>query len=85
MVSGNVWRHLLVATWGHLPAHLYVVVCGQLVVGGDTTRLPEHAPEEVALSTLPQALLTVTGQCAFAAQVGLAMSLRLVMPSLPLP
>jgi hypothetical protein len=50
-------------------------VYGRHVVGGDATRLLEHAPKEVALSALPLALFIATGQRAWAAQVRLAMSL----------
>jgi hypothetical protein len=53
--------------------------------GGDTMRLLKRAPNEVALSALPWALLTMSGQRAWATQVGLAMSLGLVTPSLSWP
>jgi hypothetical protein len=56
IVSDIIGRCLLVTALGHLPAHLCEAVCGHPVVGGvldgDTVRLLERAPEEVALSTL---------------------------------
>jgi hypothetical protein len=46
MVSGIVGRCLLLAAWGHLPAHLCGAVCSRLVVdgvlGGDTTQILER-------------------------------------------
>jgi hypothetical protein len=64
-VSGIIGQRILVAAWGRLPAHLPRAMCGGLIVGGmlggNAARLLERAPEEVALSTLPRALLTVTG------------------------
>jgi hypothetical protein len=61
-------------------------VYGRLVVGGvlggDVAWLLERAPKEVTLSTLPRALLAVTGQRTWATQVGLAMSLGLIVLSL---
>jgi hypothetical protein len=69
--SGMAGWCLLVTASGHLLAHLCRVVCSYLIVGGvlsgDTTRLLERAPEEVALSALLWALLTATGQRAWAA------------------
>jgi hypothetical protein len=89
MVSYIVGQHLLVAAWGHLPAQLCGAVHGHLIVGGvldgDTAWLLKRALEEVALSALAWALLTPTGQHAWATQVGLAMSLWLIVPSLPRP
>jgi hypothetical protein len=59
------------------------VVCGRLVVGGmlggDTARLLERVPEDVALSSLLRALLAATRQRTWATQVGLAMSLGPVL------
>jgi hypothetical protein len=59
-------RRILVTTWCHLPACLCGVVYGRLVVGGmlgaNTVQLLERAPEEVAMSTLTRALVTVIGQ-----------------------
>jgi hypothetical protein len=70
-VSGIIERCLLIATWGHLPAHLCGAVCGHLVAGGmpggDAVWILECAPKEVALSALPRALLVATRQCAWAA------------------
>jgi hypothetical protein len=55
------------------------------VPGGDAGRFLKCAPEEVALSTSPQALLTATGQHAWVALVRLAMILGLIVMSLPWP
>jgi hypothetical protein len=64
-VSCIIRRCLIVMAWGRLPAHLCEAVYGCLIVGGvlggDATRLLEHAPEEVALSALPWALLIANG------------------------
>jgi hypothetical protein len=82
-----IGKRLLVATRGCLAAcpcgavHDCLVVGG--VLGGDALRLPERGPKEVALTASPWALLTASGQRNWAAQVGLAMSLGLVVPSLP--
>jgi hypothetical protein len=56
----------LVTAWGHLPTHVCGVVHGRLVMGGDATWLLKCAPEEVAMSALSRALLTVTRQRAYA-------------------
>jgi hypothetical protein len=81
--------HLLVTSWGCLPTYLCGAVHGHLVVGGvlggDALRLPERAPEEVAQSASPRALLTVGRQRNWATQVGLAVSLGLIVSSLLLP
>jgi hypothetical protein len=82
VVSYIIGLCVLVAAWVHLPACLCRVVYGRLVVGGvlggDTAWLLEHTPDEVALSTLPQALVAVTVQHTWAAQLGLAMSPGLI-------
>jgi hypothetical protein len=83
-----VW-HLLVIAWGCLPACLCGAVHDRLIVGGvlgsDSLRLPKRVPKEVPLSTLSRALLAASGQRNWATQVGLAVSLGLIVPSLPLP
>jgi hypothetical protein len=80
---------LLVAARGSLPSCLCGVVHDHLVVGGmlggDSLWLPEHAPKEVALSASSWALLAASGQRNWAIEVGLAASLGLIMPFLPLP
>jgi hypothetical protein len=54
------------------------------VLGGDATQLLERASKEVALFTLPWALLEATGQLSWFALVSLAMNLRLTaLPLLP--
>jgi hypothetical protein len=72
VVSDIVGWCLLVTALGHLPAHLCEAVCGHPVVGG-------------VLDGDVVRLLTVNGQCTWASQVGLAMSLGLIAPSLQQP
>jgi hypothetical protein len=87
-VSGDVRWHLLVAARGRLPAHLCGAEHDRLVaggvLGGDVVQLLERASEEVVVFTLPLALLTATGQCAWVALVSMATNLRLAVPLLPL-
>jgi hypothetical protein len=55
------------------------------VLGGDALRLPKCAPKEFVLSASLWALLTVSRQRNWAAQVGFAMSLGLIVLSLLAP
>jgi hypothetical protein len=88
-VSGDIGWHLIITTRGHLPAclcgaeHDCLIASG--VLGGNAVWLLEHAYEDVALSALPWALLTVSERHAWATLVSLAVNLRLIAPSLSSP
>jgi hypothetical protein len=88
-VSSGIGRRLLVSAWGRFPAYLCEAGHDHLVpggvLGGDATWLLERASKEFALFPLPRALLAATGQCAGAVLVSLAVSLRLIVSSLPSP
>jgi hypothetical protein len=88
-VSSGIGRCLLVSAWGRFPAYLCEAGHDHLVpggvLGGDATWLLERALKEFALFPLTRALLAATGQCAGAVLVSLAVSLRLIVLSLPSP
>jgi hypothetical protein len=87
--SGDVRRCLLVTAQCRLPACLSGVEHGHLIAGGvlgdDVVWVLERASDKITLSTLPRALLVVSGQHAGATLASLVTNLRFVAPSLPSP
>jgi hypothetical protein len=88
-VNGDIRRRFLVTAQCHLPASLCRVKHDLLIAGsalcGDATQLLKHAPKEVIMSALLQALCAAFGLRACATLASLVANLRFTVPSLPLP
>jgi hypothetical protein len=70
----------LLASLGRVKHDYLIARCA---LGGNATWLLKHAPEEIAMSTLPQDLRATLGQHAHATLMSLAVNLGCVMLTLP--